>query len=430
MYKLLLTVCFFSLAFAACKTGDKQSKNLKQITVPLAGNTYLTKGPKSERITGKGITKWKTPSNVYSVFVKSSKPVKVKLAIQARVSSGKNKIRIKAGNVSKEVALQDTTFKQVLVGKAKLKKGYNRINITGNSKSGPKDVQISDLILQIPKDDSLIYVKDNKHNHFYWGRRGPSVHLVYKLPVQKDIEWFYSEVTVPKGMDPVGSYFMADGFGQGYFGMQVNSKSTRHILFSVWSPYKTNNPGDIPDSMRIKLLKKGKGVHAGKFGGEGSGGQSYWTYDWKPGVTYKFLVKVKPKTNNETAYTAYFYASKIGKWKLIASFSRPKTDTWLTGAYSFVENFADYNGYKNRKAYFGRQWARDKSGNWHEITQATFTGDNIANIGYRTDFKGGVKKGRFYLMNGGFFNDNTPLGAHLERHSAGKHPQINFNKLP
>jgi hypothetical protein len=430
MYKLLLTVCFFSLAFAACKTGDKQSKNLKQITVPLAGNAYLTKGPKSERITGKGITKWKTPSDVYSVFVKSSQPAKVKLTIRVRVPAGKSEIRVKAGNVSKKVTLQDTTFKRIPVGEGKLKKGYNRLDIIGISKSGQDVAQISDLVLQIPAVDSLTYVKDNKNNHFYWGRRGPSVHLDYKLPKGNDIEWFYSEVTVPRGEDPVGSYFMADGFGQGYFGMQVNSKSTRHILFSIWSPYKTNKPGEIPDSMRIKLLKKGKDVYAGKFGGEGSGGQSYWTYDWKSGVTYKFLVKVKPESQNKTAYTAYFYAPKIGKWKLIANFSRPKTDTWLTGAYSFVENFADYNGYKKRKAWFGNQWARDKNGTWYEITQAIFTGDNIANIGYRTDYKGGAQNGRFYLMNGGFFNANTHLGAHLERQSSEKPPQINFNKLP
>jgi hypothetical protein len=430
MRKLSFVICIFSLTFTACKTGGGQTKNLKQISVPLAGNAYLTKGPQAEDITDKGITKWKTPSDVYSVYVKSNKPAKVKLGIRARALSGKSKVYIKANRFSRKVSLEDTTFKKVTVGKLRLNKGYNRFDITGISKSGSNFAQISDLIFQIPQDDSLIYVSDNKNNHFYWGRRGPSVHLNYKLPVGKDMEWFYSEVTVPKGMDPVGSYFMADGFGQGYFGMQVNSKSKRHILFSVWSPYKTDKPGEIPDSMRIKLLKKGDGVHAGKFGGEGSGGQSYWTYDWKPEVTYKFLVKIKPNGHNKTAYTAYFYAPEIGKWKLIASFLRPKTDTWLTGAYSFVENFDAHNGYKKRKAYFGRQWARDKSGNWHEITNAVFTGDNIANIGFRTDYRGGAKEGHFYLMNGGFFDENTPLDSQLKRSKTQQHPQINFKNLP
>ncbi len=61
----------------------------------------------------------------------------------------------------------------------------------------------------------------------------------------------------------IGSYFMANGFGQGYFGIQVNSASERRILFSVWSPFSTNNPREIPDDQRITLLKKGEPVHAG-----------------------------------------------------------------------------------------------------------------------------------------------------------------------
>jgi hypothetical protein len=429
MHRIFIIICGLSLVLASCKTDNKPAK-LKQVSVPLAGNAYLTKGNQSEGITTKGITKWKTPSNVYSAFVKLNQPAKVRLAIQARVSSGKSKVQIKVGRFSKKMVLKNTTFRQIPLGSVQLKKGYNRFDISGLSKSGPNTAQISDLILQIPQGDSLTYVKDNKNNHFYWGRRGPSVHLDYKLPAQKDIEWFYSEVTVPKGKDPVGSYFMADGFGQGYFGIQVNSPSERHVLFSIWSPYKTDKPSEIPDSMRIKLLKKGEGVHAGKFGGEGSGGQSYLKFNWKAGTTYQFLVHVKPADNNHTIYTAYFYAPEIGKWKLIASFSRPKTNTWLTGAYSFVENFSARNGYKNRKAWFGNQWARDKNGNWHEITKATFTGDNIANIDYRTDYKGSNKDSQFYLMNGGFFDSSTPLNSHLQRHTTGKHPRINFNKLP
>jgi hypothetical protein len=47
------------------------------------------------------------------------------------------------------------------------------------------------------------------------------------------------EITVPVGQDPIGSYFMANGFGEGYFGFQVNSKTERRVLFSVWSPFRT-----------------------------------------------------------------------------------------------------------------------------------------------------------------------------------------------
>ena len=52
---------------------------------------------------------------------------------------------------------------------------------------------------------------------------------------------------VPEGNDVLGSYFMANGFAQGYFGIQVNSPTERRILFSVWSPFHTDDPSEIPD---------------------------------------------------------------------------------------------------------------------------------------------------------------------------------------
>ena len=66
-----------------------------------------------------------------------------------------------------------------------------------------------------------------------WSRRGPSCHLGYTLPTNEDINYFYNEVTIPKGEDKIGSYFMANGFGEGYFGMQVNSE-TKEESFSLY----------------------------------------------------------------------------------------------------------------------------------------------------------------------------------------------------
>ncbi len=60
-------------------------------------------------------------------------------------------------------------------------------------------------------------------NWFYWGRRGPSGHLNYDTSVGNNVSYYYSEITIPIGYDIVGSYFMANGFDQGYFGIQVNS---------------------------------------------------------------------------------------------------------------------------------------------------------------------------------------------------------------
>src|SRR5690606_21222867 len=95
-------------------------------------------------------------------------------------------------------------------------------------------------------DMQVDYVQNDQGNMFYWGRRGPSVHLQYQFPRSTPLTYAYSEITVPKGQDAIGSYFMANGFGEGYFGMQVNSDTERRVLFSVWSPFQTDNPADIP----------------------------------------------------------------------------------------------------------------------------------------------------------------------------------------
>jgi hypothetical protein len=246
----------------------------------------------------------------------------------------------------------------------------------------------------------------------------------------KNAAWFYNEVTVPEGNDVLGSYFMADGFAEGYFGMQVNSPTERHILFSVWSPFKTDNPGQIPDDQKIVLLKKGAGVHTSEFGNEGSGGQSYLNYNWKAGNTYKFLTHSVPDAHNHTIYAAYFFAPELGKWQLIASFSRPQTHTYLKHLHSFLENFEPEQGTITRKVLFTNQWIADDAGNWTELNKARFTVDNTGAKGYRMDYAGGTAGNAFYLKNCGFFNDYTVRNTVFERPAGGKLPDVDLSKLP
>ena len=148
--------------------------------------------------------------------------------------------------------------------------------------------------------------------------------------LKEKVEYFYNEIRVPKGQDVIGSYFQADGFSYGYFGMQVNSATERRILFSVWSPFQTDNPNEIPEEDKIILIKKGASVYTGEFGNEGSGGQSYMRFNWKPETNYAFLLKAAPDAATErTIFTAYFKEVNTDEWSLIASFSRPKTNTYL-----------------------------------------------------------------------------------------------------
>ncbi len=245
------------------------------------------------------------------------------------------------------------------------------------------------------------------------------------------IEWFYNEVTVPENNDVLASYYMANGFGEGYFGMQANSPTERRVLFSVWSPFDTQDPKLIPDSMKIKIIRRGENVHIGEFGNEGSGGQSFLRYNWKAGNTYKFLTQIKPTGNGSTIYTSYFYATDENKWLLIASFLRPQTNTYYKRAHSFLENFSPDQGYLTRKVYFGNQWYKNKNGKWIAGENSSFSHDATAKQGVRIDYKGGynAEENKFFLQNCGFFSDSTTFGEKFTLKPGRDAPEINFDLL-
>ncbi len=398
-----------------------------ETTIRLGGNAYVTSDFAGAEIRDEGVVNWKDSLTVVSAYFSVAEPQKdVKVSVRAR---GHSKINVTVAGKTVEVSLNSDDFSVVPVGTFSFEKaGYQRVDFSGVSKTGNTFGEVSDIILDGVKCP-VNYVHDFEN---YWGRRGPSVHMGYQLPEGKDIEYFYNEVYVPVGEDTMHTYFMACGFGQGYFGMQVNSPTERRVLFSVWSPFETHNPKEIPEEMRVKKLRQGADVHIGEFGNEGAGGQSYLRYQWSAGNTYRFLAKVHPDGTGNTVYTAYFFAPEENKWRLIASFSRPKTDTWYTGAHSFLENFNPNAGWRERSVRFGNQWARDKDGNWYELTNGRFTCDATGGKRVRIDYTGGVTETRnaFFLKNCGFINENTPSGTPLVRLPSGRPaPVIDFDAL-
>lgn len=410
-----------SFFFLLCWIGVFAQQNKSYVA--LAGNAYRTSLERDARITEKGLSDWKNPATVVSVYFYVPSPGTVDLMLKAK---GKSLINVTYQKAKFLVKLDAADFQEIPVGEINVSMpGYVRIDLQGVEKTGEVFGEVSDLIINDPMD-KLVYVKDFST---YWGRRGPSVHLNYEMP-KEPTEWFYNEVTVPKTGEVLASYYMANGFGEGYFGMQFNSPTERRILFSVWSPFETQDPKKIPEEDRIKMLRKGEGVHIGEFGNEGSGGQSYLKYNWKAGVTYPFLMQVRPDGKGNTVYTAYFYATDEKQWRLIASFQRPKTDTWYKRAHSFLENFSPEQGYLPRQVMFNNQWTLGTDGVWREITQGSFSHDGTASAGVRKDYQGGVegKKG-FYLKNCGFFNESTTYGTRFERPAKGKQPKIDFTSL-
>lgn len=249
-------------------------------------------------------------------------------------------------------------------------------------------------------------------------RNASSVHLSYAAPKTNvdDIEWFYCEVT-PK-TDPLWSYYMATGWHRGYFGMQVNSKTERRIIFSVWdSGSEAVDRKKVRAEDLVQLLDKGKDVYAGGFGNEGTGGHSHLVHDWKLGDTIRFLVRAQPD-GKHTTYTGWFShvrGDTLGQqpdaWQLVASFKAPRDGRHLHGLYSFSENFSGRNGDRDRQCDYGNVWLRTKDGEWLSVRDAKFTHDGHGKL--RSDRRGGVRNGRFFLQHGNFATKTMRRGSKL-----------------
>ncbi|AEI49798.1 DUF3472 domain-containing protein [Runella slithyformis] len=416
-----------SLMAPAAPIGHETNK----VTVPIGGNAWLLNAASTEKITKEGLTQWTNPQTVCRTYVRISQPGQLKLSVTLTASEGTVYQTTLMGKTLSFTASSEG-LNEYFVGEWNIKKaGYLPIDLQGITKKGATFGSVQSISLSgSAVSTETVFVKDNTDNYFYWGRRGPSVHLKYTLPPNEDIEWFYNELTIPEGQDVIGSYFMANGFAEGYFGIQVNSSTERRILFSVWSPFKTDNPEAIPDDQKIRLLKKGQDVYTGEFGNEGAGGQSYLKYSWKAGNTYRFLLQGKPTADSYTTYSAYFFAPEENQWRLIASFKRPKTSAYLKSLHSFLENFIPDTGNVGRMGLYANQWVRTVNGRWLELTEAKFTGDATARKNYRKDYAGGLSNGHFYLRNCGFFNDFVPLDGTFKRAAVNKMPEINFSALP
>lgn len=433
-----IILCFSCMIIiTACNdlSGSNQSESelANSQEIPIGGNTWQEgESTGKSNISKEGVTQWENSNTTFKTFFRVNDIGSLKLWMKAKVIDGESTIEANISGETKNVVISNSAFDDVYIGEWNLQDtGYVAVELKGVSKTGDIYADIESLkIAGEAVNEDTKYVKNDEGNFFYWGRRGPSVHLGYQVPEEINAKWYYNEITVPEGEDVVGSYYMANGFSGGYFGIQANSDTERRVLFSVWSPYDTDNPAEIPDDHKIELLKKGEGVSTGEFGNEGSGGQSFLRYNWKTGNTYKFLLKGEPVENDFTNYTAWFFAPEEGEWRLIASFSRPKTNTWLKGFHSFLENFNPDQGVYERKVNFSNQWVADTDENWIEIDRAKFTADNTARAGYRLDYAGGEENGQFYLRNCGFFDDYTAIGEFFKRPKANQKPAIDFNELP
>jgi hypothetical protein len=231
--------------------------------------------------------------------------------------------------------------------------------------------------------------------------------------------------------DPIHTYYMACGWHRGYFGMQVNSRTERRIIFSVWdSGNETVSRARVADSNRVTLVAKGEGVYSGDFGNEGTGGHSHLKYNWKTGEPQRFIVTAQPTNATFTIFSGYWFHPEKKEWMLISSWRAPKDGGYLRGLYSFSENFVGNNGHLRRKALYGNQWIRTDGGQWMELTEASFSYDGTGRAD-RLDRFMGVENGQFFLSHGGFVPGTTKSGERFTRRATGQPPKdFLFHSIP
>ena len=244
-----------------------------------------------------------------------------------------------------------------------------------------------------------------------------SVHLQY--PASEGVA-FYNEVVVKQSAE--GTYFCVCGFNKGYYGIQELANGKKLLIFSVWDPAGQNDPKKVKEEDRVKLTHKDPAMRIGRFGNEGTGGQSFFDYDWKIGETYKFLVKSKAEGADRVEFAGWFYHPETKAWKHLVSFSTP-VKKQLGGYYSFVEDFRrnKVSTTKTRAAVFGNGWMQSADGTWHALATARFTADAnpVLNINAKLDGD------RFYLATGGeLVNDGTKLKDTMKRASGAVVPTL------
>jgi hypothetical protein len=193
--------------------------------------------------------------------------------------------------------------------------------------------------------------------HFWW---------TPEKVAEKDIEWFYNEITVEESAPY--TYFMANGFHGGYFGIQEHPGGKKYALFSIWDA-----------ASKVEIVDWGEGVKVGRFGAEGTGANSRLEFPWEIGKPVQFLVHASVETPSEpggvatTLYSGYIRVESLGIWRLMSKLrvqpcgANLEGKGHLLGLNSFIEVFqhlpkrqtpqCDAYGV-TRRARYGVPWYR------------------------------------------------------------------------
>ncbi|WP_164714159.1 DUF3472 domain-containing protein [Chitinophaga rhizosphaerae] len=423
-FRSLVVLPLAGLLHLHAAAGPVPVADTSEVTLSGSGYIYPAGNRGAGRIGRNGLTGWKSADAYVKAFFVADKTGELNIALKLEAARPV-KLNISFGGKTKTVNCTPTSGVAIIPAATfrVTKTGYQEVTIAAADKSASNLPAIRSILLS---GEAASAIRANNSQY----RGAPATHLAYPVPKDTLVEWFYNEISVPENAQPLYAYYMVNGWNGGYFGIQINSPTERRVLFSVWSAFHTDDPKQVPEDYRVKLLKKGADVVINDFGNEGSGGQSFWRFPWKAETTYKLLLHAKPSGDN-TIYSAWFFDPATGKWKFMATWDKPKSGgKYLSGLYSFVENFGA-NGNDLFRARYGNQWVRTAGGNWLELTQSRFSTTADPEKHPRFDIGAGLENGWFYMFSGGFHElGTTRKGEVLTRPATGRAPQIDLERLP
>lgn len=389
--------------------------------IPFQSNSYLTSPEDKEgQMTPSGVLNWSAENYIYTHFIYAKSAGKLPIYLKYSV----------AKDATVRVSYQKTDFFVTLhadkniayVGTIDIEEeGYVELQFEGIAKKGSYFGAISSIL--VPNDLSSNLIFDPNYQRTL---KVNGLSMGYNKPTTDKYEWFYAEATMGENGDAPHTYFAVLQMPNAYTGIQVNNTTKeRRFLFSVWSPYVTDNPAEIPPEYQVLALKVGEGITTNDFGYEGSGFQSYIRQPWVSGQLYAFLVRMKPESDNNTLYTVFYRPLNESKWQLMATVRRPFTNETLSSLGAFLEPYGSYLfDFKNRQSQVGNVWVATADQKWYPIVKVTTTDVNSP---YRQDLQYKVIDNRFVMQQNGFIGPKIMPG-HLTV-IAGEPPNIDLNEM-
>jgi len=164
----------------------------------------------------------------------------------------------------------------------------------------------------------------------------------------------------------IDTYFGMVGHNWGYGGIQMQgTTSTKAGIFSIWDQ-GTEESTMYAYNAGLSIQKMGR------FGGEGTGAQFLFNYNWNFGTNYRCAYRVFQESDGvHLRLNAFFYDASLGTWTYVVTY-RANTggQTLPVGSlYSFNENYG--GTYGNRTATMNNAWAWVPGSGWSDLSSGS-----------------------------------------------------------